>query len=239
MKIEIWSDVVCPWCYIGKRRFESALQEFRAAHPEEAIEIVWRSFELDPQAPELREEPLVEHLAAKYGMSLAQARQAEAQVVAAAHGEGLEFDFAGAQSGNTFNAHRLIHASRARGLDDAMKERLMRAYFTEGRAVGRAAVLVELAEEVGLTPDEAQTALNDEATARAVRQDQARARELGIRGVPFFVLNGQLGVSGAQPPATFLGALNQARASAPLTMVTPSAAPEAGCDDTGCKVGDE
>lgn len=237
MLIEIWSDVVCPWCYIGKRRFESALADFQKTHPEVDVEIAWRSFELDPSAPALRAEPMAEHLAKKYGMSLDQARNAQAQVTSAARDEGLNFDLDGAKSGNTFNAHRLIHAAQAAGLGGAMKERLLKAYFEDGLAIGDSEVLLTLAAQVGLDPDLAAQALDDDATSQAVRNDQARARELGIRGVPFYVIDNHLGVSGAQPPQAFLGALQQAldhSAPAPSAAGTGPDAP--GCDDTGCAV---
>ncbi|TXD37500.1 DsbA family oxidoreductase [Lujinxingia vulgaris] len=234
MLIEIWSDVVCPWCYIGKRRFERALSDFQNAHPELDVEIAWRSFELDPNAPQQRTEPMVEHLAKKYGMSVARAREIQAQVSDAAGEEGLSFDLDAAKSGNTFNAHRLIHLAQNKGLGDAMKERFLEAYFTEGKPIGDPDMLIALAEEVGLSRGEAERALHDEATSRAVRDDEALASELGIRGVPFFVIDRRVGISGAQPPATFLQVLEDALGqSAPLASSTDD---DATCTDEGCAV---
>ncbi|WP_164855954.1 DsbA family oxidoreductase [Lujinxingia sediminis] len=235
MLIEIWSDVVCPWCYIGKRRFESALSDFRIAHPEVEVEIAWRSFELDPNAPPQRTEPMAEHLAKKYGMSVARAREIQTQVSDAARDEGLTFHLDTAKSGNTFNAHRLIHAAQKAGLGDVMKERLLKAYFTEGKAIGDPQEILALAEEVGLERGEAERALNDDATSRAVREDQALAGELGIRGVPFFVIDRRLGISGAQPPATFLQVLEDALHHHPGD--TPATTEDdATCTDEGCAV---
>ncbi|TXD39820.1 DsbA family oxidoreductase [Lujinxingia vulgaris] len=234
MLIEIWSDVVCPWCYIGKRRFESALSDFRNAHPEVEVNIAWRSFELDPGAPQQRTEPMVEHLAKKYGMSVARAREIQTQVSDAARDEGLAFDLDAAKSGNTFNAHRLIHLAQEKGLGDAMKERFLKAYFTEGKAIGDSEVLLPLADEVGLERGDAEAALHDEATSRAVRDDEALASELGIRGVPFFVIDRRVGISGAQPPATFLQVLQEALQSSPGDAPAPS--DDAACTDDGCAV---
>jgi predicted DsbA family dithiol-disulfide isomerase len=204
LTVEIWSDVVCPWCYIGKRRFEAALAEF--PHP---VETVWRSFELDPGAPAVREHSATEHLAAKYGMSVEQAQASHARMTELA-AEGLEYDFDKTRGGNSFDAHRLIHLAAAHGKQDEAKERLMRAYFTEGVAIGDREALVALAADIGLDGDEARAALNGDAYADAVREDEVLAQRIGIQGVPFFVLDRRLGVSGAQPAEVLVQALEQA-----------------------------
>ncbi len=204
MKVEIWSDVVCPWCFIGKRRFETALDRFE--HRAD-VEVEFRSFELNPNAEFQPEGTLEEALARKYGVSLEQAHAMNARVVDAAAGEGLQYRFDIARRGNTFDAHRLIHLAAADGLQAAMKERLMAAYFMEGRAIGDRDTLVELAGEVGVDPGRARAALDSDEYADDVRADEREAAELGITGVPFFVINRRYGVSGAQPPEVMLKAL--------------------------------
>jgi predicted DsbA family dithiol-disulfide isomerase len=209
LRIDIWSDIACPWCYIGKRHLEQALDRF--AHKAD-VEIVWRAFELDPSAPRIRDasQSHTERLARKYGMSVPQAQQRIDQMVQVAAGDGLEFRFDRLQSGNTFDAHRLLHLAHERGIQDVLKERMLRAYMTEGQAIGDPEVLVALAREAGLDEQAARDVLGGERYAAEVRQDQALARELGISGVPFFVLGGGLGVSGAQPAEVLLGALDKA-----------------------------
>jgi predicted DsbA family dithiol-disulfide isomerase len=233
VKVEIWSDVVCPWCYIGKRRFESALARFE--HRDE-VEVVWRSFELDPSAPQHLHESLEEHLAGKYGISVEQAREAQRGIVETAATEGLTYHFDRARTGNTVDAHRLIHLGAARGVQDAVKERLLRAYFTEGEAIGDAETLARLGAEAGLDADEARTVLAEGTYEDEVRADEAEARALGISGVPFFVVDRKYGVSGAQPSDLLLEALRTAWAEAhPLTLVSPADA-GASCADGSCAV---
>jgi predicted DsbA family dithiol-disulfide isomerase len=205
LTVEIWSDVVCPWCYIGKRRFEAALTEF----PHE-VETVWRSFELDPGAPATREDTATEHLAAKYGMSLEQAQASHAQMTELAAQEGLEYHFDTARGGNSFDAHRLIHFAAAHGKQAEAQERVMRAYFTESVAIADREALVALAADLGLDPDEARAVLESDAYADAVRADERLAQRIGIHGVPFFVLGRRYGVSGAQPAEILVKALEQA-----------------------------
>jgi predicted DsbA family dithiol-disulfide isomerase len=209
MRVEIWSDVVCPWCYIGKRRFEHALAE---VGDEADVEIVWRSFELDPDAPRVQDGSPVEHLARKYGMTIEEAEAAQARVARVAAGEGLEYRLADARRGNSFDAHRLIHLGRVHGLQDAVKERFLRAYFTEAEPIGDRETLARLAVEAGLDPAEVDETLATGRFADEVREDERRARLLGINGVPFFVLDERLGVSGAQPTEVFVQALRQAAA---------------------------
>jgi predicted DsbA family dithiol-disulfide isomerase len=205
--VEIWSDVVCPWCYIGKRRFESALAQFE--HRDD-VELRWRSFELDPDAPRIAEVTGPERLAAKYGVSLEQARAMNANVTGIAAGEGLEYRLDRTRGGNTFDAHRLIQLAADEGIQDAVKERLMRGYFTEGEPIGDHDALARLTADAGLDPGAARALLAGDAHADSVRADEQLARQLGITAVPFFVLDRRYGVSGAQPAEILLGALQQA-----------------------------
>jgi predicted DsbA family dithiol-disulfide isomerase len=204
LTVEIWSDVVCPWCYVGKRRFEKALAGFE--HRGE-VEVTWRSFQLDPHAPREREGSSAEHLARKYGMSVEQAESTNAQMTALAASEGLEYHLDRTRGGNSFDAHRLIHLAAERGLQDAMQERLMRAYFTEGEPVGDLDALARLAAELGV---DATPLREGAAYAEAVLADEELAARIGIRGVPYFVLDRHYGVSGAQPSELLLQALEQA-----------------------------
>ena len=233
MQIDIWSDIACPWCYVGKRRFEQALGRF--AHRDD-VSVMWHSFELDPSAPTTHEEPAAVLLARKYGVSVAQADAMNARMTGAAAEEGLEFHFDKVRVGNTFDAHRLVHLAHAAGKQDAMKERLMRAYLTEGLAIGQHAVLQRLGEEVGLDADAVRETLASDRYADAVRADEGQARQLGINGVPFFVIDGKYGVSGAQPADLLLGALEQAwtESRPPVTMLAGDAG--AACGPDGCRI---
>jgi predicted DsbA family dithiol-disulfide isomerase len=233
MNIEIWSDIVCPWCYIGKRRFEKALARF--AHRDQ-VEVTWRSFELDPGAPRVYPGTLDEMLAKKMGGSLARAAAANQQVTALAAQEGLEYHLDQARPGNSFDAHRLVHFAAAHGLQDAMQERLLRAYFSEGRAIGDPDTLASLAAEVGLDAAEARAVLAGDAYAAAVRADEQRAAAFGIAGVPFFAIDEQYGISGAQPSEVFLNALEQIWAALPPRAVDAGAQNDAGCADGACRV---
>jgi predicted DsbA family dithiol-disulfide isomerase len=206
VEIEIWSDIACPWCYIGKRRFEAALAEFE--HRDE-VRVTWRSFELDPGAPPERAGDRAERLAEKYGMTVEQARAAEQQLTGVAVDEGLPFRFDIARSGSTFDAHRLVHLAETHGLQDAMKERLLRAYFTEGELMSDHDALVRLAAEVGLDEQEVRELLSGDRYVDDVRADERTASELGISAVPTFVVDRRLGTSGAQPPEALLDLLRQ------------------------------
>jgi predicted DsbA family dithiol-disulfide isomerase len=217
VNVEIWSDVVCPWCYIGKRRIETALAGF--AHRDE-VSVVWRSFELDPEAPRHFDGTLDDLLARKYGLPPARAAAMNAQVTALAAAEGLAYRLDRAQPGNTFDAHRLIHLAARHGVQGEAKERLLRAYFTEGRAIGNTDVLAELAAEIGLDAEEVRDVLAGDAYADDVRADEGRAASFGISGVPFVAIDEQFGVSGAQSPAVFLQALEQAWAASGALVAT-------------------
>jgi predicted DsbA family dithiol-disulfide isomerase len=215
LTVEIWSDVVCPWCYIGKRRFEAALEAFEHA---DEVTIMWRSFELDQEAPKLAEGTATERLAAKYGMTLERATQLHAEMTERAAAEGLDFRFDLARGGNTFDAHRLIHLAATYGHQAAAEERLMRAYFTEGEAIADPETLIRILAEVGVDPVEARDVLATDRFADDVREDELLASRLGIQGVPFFVLDRRLGVSGAQPPEVLVQALERAWETAAASL---------------------
>ena len=234
MKVEIWSDVVCPWCYIGKRHFEAALADFE--HGDE-IEVVWRAFELDPSAPREREGGYIRRLARKYGVSEAQAEAMTQRMVGAAAQVGLDFRFDIARPGNTFDAHRLLHLAGERGVQDQVKERFLAAYFTEGEPVGHHDTLVRLAAEAGLDADEARAVLESDAYTAEVRADERAAGDLDITGVPFFVVDGTRGVPGAQPPATLLRVLERAWAAAhPTRLLVEDADVAPGCEGDACEL---
>ena len=235
MRVEIWSDVVCPWCYIGKRRFEQALAAF--PHRNE-VEVVWRAFELDSSAPAERTGGYAENLAAKYRVPVAQAQQMIDNMTAAAAQDGLDFHFETARPGNTFDAHRLLHLAAERGVQDAVKERLLRATFTEGEPIGDSDTLVRLVAEAGVDADEARAVLASDRYAAEVRGDERQAQAYGISGVPFFVVDGRYGVSGAQPAEALGQVLAQAWAErSPLEMVSAGASGAGcGCDGDSCAV---
>ena len=235
LRVDIWSDIACPWCYIGKRRFEAALATFPHA---DAVDVVWHSFELDPSAPALSPVGMAEMLARKYGRSPAEAQGMMDNVTGVAAAEGLDYRFDTLRPANTFLAHQLIHFAAEHGRQGEMKERLLRAYFSEGAVMSDVDTLVRLAAEVGLDGAAARAALEAGTHAGAVRADEAQARQLGISGVPFFVLGGKYGVSGAQSPEVLGSALGQLWAEthpAPLTMMG-TGAPAEGCEDGACAV---
>ena len=229
MQIEIWSDIACPWCYVGKRRFEAALEEFE--HRDD-VAVTWRSFELDPSAPPQRDEDSATHLARKYGRSVEQAHAMQANLADHAAGEGLEFNFDRLRLTNTFDAHRLVHLALAHGRQHEMKERFMRAYLTEGELLADHEVLTRLGLDVGLPAEDVGVTLATDRFADAVRDDERTASSLGISAVPFFVADRAIGASGAQPPEVLLGMLRQAwEARTPaLTMAANGEA----CGPDGC-----
>jgi predicted DsbA family dithiol-disulfide isomerase len=207
MHVEIWSDVVCPWCYLGKRRFEQALAEFE--HRDD-VQVVFRSFELDPTVPAGETTPTVERLADKYGMTPAQAIQAQHEMEERAAGDGLTLRMAGLRSGNTRDAHRLIQLAKDRGRQEPMVERLHRAYFTDEDSIFDHEALTRLAVEAGLDRDEAADVLAGDAYNDHVDTDEAMASALGATGVPLFVIDRKYGISGAQPAATISQVLGRA-----------------------------
>ena len=205
--IEVFSDVVCPWCYIGKRRLEQALAEFPHAGD---VQVLFRSFQLDPSTPEDSELSLEEMLSAKFGTSRDDARAMNQRVSDIAAAVGLHYHLAAAHTANTFDAHRLLHFAGTQGRQAELKERLMRAYFTEGRRIGDPAVLTEMAAEVGLDHGAAAAVLAADDYADDVRADLALARRFGANGVPFFVFDRRYGISGAQETDVFRQVLDEA-----------------------------
>ena len=223
-------------CYIGKRRFERAVASF--GHPGE-VTVTYRSFELDPSAPAERTGTHAEHLAGKYGMTIAQAEQASQQMTQRAAADGLEFRFDLIRGGNTFDAHRLLHLAKDHGLQPEMKERLMRATFTEGLPIADKPTLARLAAEAGLPAAQVQAVLDGDTYADAVRADEQQAARYGITGVPFFVADGKYAVSGAQPPEVLLQLLQRAYdETSQLTpvAVTTGSNSDASCDGDSCAV---
>jgi predicted DsbA family dithiol-disulfide isomerase len=226
--VEIWSDIACPWCYVGKRRFEAALAAFE--HRDD-VRVTWRSFELDPGAPPERAGDRAEHLASKYGSSVEQARAMQDQMTATAAGEGLDFHFETARGGNTFDAHRLVHLAALHGRQDAMKERLMRGYLSEGELMSDHAALQRLAADVGLDADDVRDTLATDRLGAEVREDERTAAALGVTAVPCFVIDRRIGVPGAQPPEVLLGFLQRGWAARyPLEVVAGGDA----CGPDGC-----
>lgn len=231
MQVEIWSDVVCPWCAIGKSRFERALASFPHR---DRVEVRFRSFELEPDAPRDRPGPIVDHLAAKYGTSAAEAQTMVDRVVAAGAEDGLELRLDLARSANTFDAHRLLHLAADRGVQAALKSRLLSAHFTHGRTIGDHDVLAELAGEVGLDDAEVVRVLDGDDYTEAVRADEQEAAGFGIGGVPFFVFDRTYAVSGAQSTEVFASALDQAwRANQELPLVAAGGGGAGACGGGG------
>lgn len=235
MKVEIWSDVVCPWCYIGKRRIEAALDGFEHA---DEVEVVYRSFELDPSAPAVGTEPVLDSLARKYGVDADGARQMMSRVSEVAAEEGLEFDYDHATHTKTVDAHRLLHLALDDGgprLQGELKEALLAAYFTRGESMGDPAVLRKVAAEVGLDAGAVDRVLDSSDYADAVHADIAQARAYGVTGVPFFVVDERYGVAGAQPADVLTQVIEQAWAeSRPTLTMASSATADGVCGSSGC-----
>jgi predicted DsbA family dithiol-disulfide isomerase len=217
MRVDVWVDLVCPWCFVGKRRFERALAAFEHRT---AVQVVHRSFQLDPTLPPGKAFGQTEILQSKYGMSSEQAREAQTRLERLAAGEGIELRLTDGLTGNTFDAHRLVHLAKQRGLEDAAMERFYRAHFSEQRSLFDHPSLIELGVQAGLDRDEVERVLAGDDHAASVRADAAEAQALGARGVPFFVFDHRAAVSGAQPPEVFAQVLTrawaQASAAAPL-----------------------
>ncbi|GAC1604521.1 MAG: protein disulfide isomerase FrnE [Pseudarthrobacter sp.] len=232
MKIEIWSDVACPWCYIGKRRFEAALAEFPHR---DSVDVTWRSYQLDPSLPEHYDGTELEYLSRIKGMAQAQVSQMFEHVAKQAKGEGLNYRFDQVVVANSFTAHRLIHLAAEHGQQDAAKERLLSDHFEHGKDIGSQEYLTELGLALGLDAAAVAELFTTDKYADAVRFDFQEARALGITGVPFFVIDRKFGLSGAQPAETFTAALNQARQERnPLVLV--NAAEGEACGPDGCAV---
>lgn len=207
MDVEIWSDVVCPWCYLGKVRFEQALGSFE--HRDE-VNVLYRSFELDPAAPRGVTTPTVELLSGKYGMTVEAAQNAQREMEERAAGDGLTFRMSELRSGNTRDAHRLLQLARERSRQPELVEGLHRAYFTEQRSVFEHAALTGLAVDAGLDRAEVEQVLAGNDYDEVVTEEEATAHSLGANGVPFFVIDRRYGISGAQPAELIAQALDQA-----------------------------
>jgi predicted DsbA family dithiol-disulfide isomerase len=207
MKVEIWSDVMCPFCYIGKRRFEAALEKFPN---KQHIEIQWRSFQLAPELETDTTKGVHEYLAEKKGWSLDYSEDVHNKMTATAREAGLEYNFDKAIVANSFNAHRLSHLAAKYNLQDAAEERLFAAYFTEGKNIDDQETLIQLGKEIGLPETEIAKMLDSDLYSNEVQQDIYRAQQVGVQGVPFFVLDNKYAVSGAQATETFAGALEKA-----------------------------
>jgi predicted DsbA family dithiol-disulfide isomerase len=238
MKIEVWSDFVCPFCYIGKRRLEQALAQF--PHKDQ-VEIEYKSFELDPNAPKDSDKNIHELLASKYGMTVEQAKQQNDGIRQHAASVGLTYHFDTMKPTNTFDAHRLAKFAKMKGKEAEIIEKLMYAYFTESKHIGEHETLADIAESAGLDRQETLKVLEDKnAYANDVRIDQAIAQQYGIRGVPYFVINQKYAISGAQPTETFINALNkiwEEEASAPKFQdLSTDSAEDASCVDGSCAV---
>lgn len=206
MKVEIWSDVVCPFCYIGKRKFEKALESFG---PKDKVEVVWRSFQLDPDLKPVAGQSVHEYLGKRKGTTTAEGKKMNDYMADAAKEVGLTYDFDNAIINNTLDAHRLLHLAKEEQLQGQMKERLFAAYYTQGKNIGDHETLVQLAEEVGLEGAKVREVLASDAYLSEVQQDQYEAQQVGARGVPFFVFNSKYAVSGAQPPELFKQVLDK------------------------------
>ncbi|AWB43807.1 protein-disulfide isomerase [Paenibacillus sp. CAA11] len=232
MKIEIWSDFMCPFCYIGKRRFEQALSGFE--HKEE-VEVVLRSFELDPEAPHTTDHDVHEAIAVKYGMSREQARENSLRITAQAAEVGLDYNMDSMVLTNSFDAHRLVHFAAEYGKMNEMAERLFQAVFTRAESIGDREALASMAAEVGLSAAEAAEALRSGRYEAEVRKDESDGERLGIRGVPFFVINHKYGISGAQPEQAFREALLKIwEEEHPLTLLNQEDMDPGSCVDGVC-----
>jgi predicted DsbA family dithiol-disulfide isomerase len=231
--VEIWSDIVCPWCYIGKRRFETALEQFEHA---DEVEVRWRSFELDPHAPFRRSGSMAEHIAAKYGTAVGEAAERLKQLDRLAEKDGLSYDLARTQGGNTFAAHRLIHLGYEKdaATGAALKEALLDAYFTQLRPVSEPEVLQEIGTQAGLDAEEVAELIDGDRFAGEVRRDEADAAALGCTGVPFFVIDRAFAVPGAQDPDTFLAVLRRAWDRSHPSLQIVDGAQGSVCSDDSC-----
>jgi predicted DsbA family dithiol-disulfide isomerase len=233
LTIDIWSDVACPWCHVGKRRLEAALADFPQR---ERVAVTWHAFELDTSAPRELDASTsyAARIARKYGCSEAEAEGMIANMTKTAAVDGLDFRFDIIRPGNTFDAHRLIHLAKERGKQDAVKERFLRGYLEEGARIGDHEALARLAVEAGLDDDEVREVLTGDAYAAAVRRDEEEASELGVRGVPFFVIGGKYAISGAQPASVFRQALVRTWDEIVTTRKAEVFAEGAVCGPDGC-----
>lgn len=236
MKIEIWSDIACPWCYIGKVRFENALAQYEHA---DEVQVVWRSYQLQPNAPKENAPSTVEHLMQNYGRPRDAVLEMMRNVTEVAAGEGIEYHLDRAVASNTVDAHRLTKLGEAKGVGKAVMERVMQAYQSEGANVADAETLVRLGVEAGLSEADVRAMLAGDDFLDEFHADQQRGRAFGVSGVPFFVIDEEHGVSGAQPTEFFLSALQQLGPQKPKLKMVGSAsgdAADAACGPDGCEV---
>lgn len=206
MKVEIWSDVVCPFCYIGKRKFENALKDFAQ---KDKVEIVWRSFQLDPEMEVVPGQTLHEYLGKRKGTTAAEGKKMNDSMAATAKEVGLKYDLDNAIINNTLNAHRLLHLAKKNGLQNETKEALFAAYYTDAKNIGDTATLVSIGKSVGLNGVEINSMLQSDEYIKDVQQDQILAQQIGVQGVPFYVFNNKYAVSGAQATDVFIQVLNK------------------------------
>lgn len=209
IRIDIWSDIACPWCYIGANRFGAAVEQFKAENPEVEFEIEGHSYELAPDTPLNFEGSEIDFLVKHKGMLREQVEDMLGQMTGMAAAEGITFDFEKVAHSNTAAAHRVLHLAKSQGIYDEVLARLFKAYFEEGVNVGDPEQIAKVVEEVGLDPEEVQDAFEDESYGEAVERDITRARMLGVTGVPFYLINEKYGVSGAQQPEMFVSAFEQ------------------------------
>ncbi|PWS27921.1 disulfide bond formation protein DsbA [Pedobacter yonginense] len=238
MKVEIWSDVMCPFCYIGKRHFEQAIEKLPFKNE---IVVDWKSYQLNPEYHNTNNETVYDYLSRSKGMPIEQAKQMTKQVVEMASNAGLTIDLDHNIPANTFNAHRLIHLASKHNLQDLAEEKLFEAHFVQSRNLGENSVLIDVAVEMGLDKTEAEQVLNSDQFAEAVRYDLYESQNLGIRGVPYFVLDRKYGISGAQPVQAFTEALTQSftewKSAQPKDTITSlNTKNDAMCDEDNCKV---
>ncbi|WP_350271020.1 DsbA family oxidoreductase [Brevibacterium sp. CBA3109] len=234
MRIEIWSDIACPWCFIGKRRFETALDGF--AHKDD-VEVEWRSYQLDPSLPDHYAGTETEYLSQAKGMPADQVRQMFDHVTQQAAGEGLDYDFDAIVVANSFTAHRFLHLAKTHGVMNQVKEELLSGHFEKGRNIGDVDYLAAVAQTVGIDDDETRRVLSSDEYTAEVKADIAEAQALGATGVPFFVINRKYGISGAQSPEVFAQALETAwDESQNLTVLAGAGS---GADDATSDKGDD
>lgn len=233
MRVEIWSDIVCPWCYIGKRRFEKALSLFDAR---DDVQIHWRSFELDSSAPVSSDQSMVERLSRKYRMTEDEANDTIANITNIAQAEGLEYHLASVIQANSFDAHRLIQLASLNRKGGEMKEILLKAYFIDSLNISEREVLVSLGEDAGLDPNDVRAMYLGDYMSENVRSDEALASRYGISGVPFFVFEGKYGVSGAQTSTVFLEVLRNIKKEQLSSRVEVTGSTDPGCSDDACVI---
>lgn len=233
MKIEIWSDVMCPFCYIGKHNFEQALEKLPFNNE---VEVEWKSFQLDPTLDAEKPQNTIEYFKEKKGFPTEQASQMISQVAGMGKASGIDFNFEKALIINTFTAHKLLHLAKKHGKSSEMEEALFKAHFIDGKNVGDQEVLVSLAESLGIDKDEAREALSSNEFNDGINQDIQEAQNNGISSVPFFVLNGKYAVFGAQPAEVFAEALQQTYKETVSPFKDLSQNGGASCDADGCSI---